>query len=117
MPEPEPEPARVPIPPLKYNTRTQEPIPQVKAPIPPVKYSMKSGGGAERANPNAPITFVPEERPMFKGENPNYAASTPREELGPAAMRRKPGAARQMQQLGQPIIYIPGEADVPPPRR
>ncbi len=59
------------------------------------------------------ITFVPEPRPAFAGENEGYMASTPREELLGLAKMRKPGAGTQLQQIGKPIIYIPKEADLP----
>jgi len=60
--------------------------------------------------PDSP-TFIPEPRPGFGGENEGYMASVPREELHDLARSRKPGAGKQLQQLGKPIIYIPKEAD------
>ena len=53
------------------------------------------------------VTVVPEPNPLFPGENPNYAASTPRDELIGQAQRGKPGAGTQLQQLGRPVIYRP----------
>lgn len=69
---------------------------------------------SERGQP--PITMgntpsgtklVPEPREEFPGEDPNYMASVPRNRLSSLAVRGKPGAGRQLQQLGEPIIYVP----------
>ena len=53
------------------------------------------------------VNVVPEPRGEFAGENPNYMASVPRDELNRLAVAAKPGAGTQLQQLGKPIIYIP----------
>lgn len=70
-------------------------------------------GGMGAVSPDIEPTFVPEPRPEFPGEQPNYMASVPREELGGLAKTMKPGAAKQLQQLGKKIIYIPKGADYP----
>jgi len=62
------------------------------------------------------VTLIPEPRAPFSGENPNYMASVPREGLGKMALARKPGAGVQMQQLGEPVLYVPKEAGFPGPR-
>jgi hypothetical protein len=104
------------VPPVRYSVQGTPEVPNRMVPPPPTRYSVRptrSGMGTT----NAPVTFVPEPRAPFAGEEPNYMASVPRSSLGKAAMSRKPGAGTQMQQLGQPIIYIPDEADYPGPRR
>ena len=53
------------------------------------------------------VNVVPEPRGEFAGENPNYMASVPRDELNRLAVAAKPGAGTQLQQLGKPVIYIP----------
>lgn len=58
------------------------------------------------------ITVVPEPRPTFAGETPNYMASVPRGTLQDLALGAKPGAAKQLQQLGQQIIYAPSGAGI-----
>jgi hypothetical protein len=82
----------------------------------PVRPGMKpigvGGEGAPTMHSPSP-TFIPEPRPEFAGEVPNYMGSVPREELEDLALRRKPGAGKQMQQLGKPIIYIPTGSDLP----
>jgi hypothetical protein len=77
----------------------------------------EAAGEGVAAEPEPEVNVLPEPRAPFKGENPNYMGSVPRNELNKMAVGRKPGAGRQLQQLGQPIVYIPAEADVPPPRR
>lgn len=73
-------------------------------------YRPASEGGAPRriGAPSDPgVTLFPEPRPEFEGETPNYMASVPRDELPDMAARGKPGAGRQLQQLGEPVLYIP----------
>jgi hypothetical protein len=70
-------------------------------------------GMAEGGMGGPDITFVPEPRTPFTGENEGYMASVPRDELNDLASKRKPGAGKQLQQLGKPIIYIPSGAEVP----
>lgn len=60
-------------------------------------------------------SLIPEPRAPFAGENEGYMASVPRGTLSDLATSGKPGAGTQLQQLGQPIIYIPREADWPIP--
>lgn len=73
---------------------------------------------SELANSTAPetaangISVVPEPRRLFLGENPNYAASIPRDQLMQLAQSAKPGAATQLQQLGQPVLYSPSGAGI-----
>jgi len=82
----------------------------------PPPAAMSPMNAAPAGPPPSGVTHVPEPRPNFTGENPNYMASVPRPELGDLAMSRKPGAAGQLQQLGQPILYTPNEAGFPGPR-
>lgn len=70
---------------------TPPPAPPPKPPEPPI-----SG-----------VSIVPEPRPQFPGENPNYEASVPRDELEEQAQRGKPGAGKQLQQIGRTILYKP----------
>jgi hypothetical protein len=56
------------------------------------------------------VSLVPEPRSLFPGEQPNYMANVPREELPGLADIAKPGAGQQLQQLGKRVIYIPREA-------
>lgn len=53
------------------------------------------------------VSVVPEPRSLFPGEQPNYEASVPRDELLGQAQQRKPGAAKQLQQIGKTILYKP----------
>ena len=74
-------------------------------------------GGPEATEPTArvpnlkigtpDVNVIPEPRGEFEGEVPNYMASVPRKELNDLALAAKPGAGKQLQQLGKPIIYIP----------
>ncbi len=90
----------------------QDPTPRIPmAPSEPVAAPV-----SPYLNPKG-VSLIPEPRELFPGEDPNYMASVPRGKLGKMAVSRKPGAGAQMQQLGQPIIYIPDEADYPGPRR
>ena len=109
---------KAPIPPVRWGEIPAEETAPKAAPIPPMRWP---GGRAPKMGATRPgggdVTFVPEPRPTFTGEDPNYMASVPRNELGKMAVARKPGAAGQMQQLGKPIIYIPDEADFPGPAK
>lgn len=58
------------------------------------------------------ITVVPEPRALFTGETPNYMASVPRGTLQDLALAGKPGAAKQIQQLGQQVLYAPSGAGI-----
>lgn len=62
--------------------------------------------------PGGPRGFmvVPEPRPNFAGETEGYMGSVPRETLPDLAMSGKPGAGRQLQQLGEDILYSPRPA-------
>jgi hypothetical protein len=53
------------------------------------------------------VNLIPEPREKFEGEVPNYMASVPRDELNRLALAAKPGAGKQLQQLGKPVIYLP----------
>lgn len=57
--------------------------------------------------PEEGVTLVPEPRKPFEGEQPGLMGSVPREELSDLAQNRKPGAAKQLQQIGKKIIYQP----------
>lgn len=72
-------------------------------------------GAEPRALPAAPddVSYFPEPRNEFEGETPNYMASVPRDELSEMAARGKPGAGRQLQQLGKPVLYLPRGARLP----
>jgi hypothetical protein len=101
-------------------------MPKTEAPIDPLKQAIQEGRAAriptrmpKIATPEQParmpgvkvgspeVNVVPEPRGEFEGEVPNYMASVPRDELNRLALAAKPGAGKQLQQLGKPIIYIP----------
>jgi len=76
---------------------------KIKA-VPPQEAPARMGG----FNPGSPdVNVIPEPRGEFEGEVPNYMASVPREELNRLALAAKPGAGKQLQQLGKPVIYTP----------
>jgi hypothetical protein len=57
--------------------------------------------------PDESPLLIPEPTRMFAGEEPNYMASTPREDLPGLAASGKLGAGTQLQQLGRRILYKP----------
>lgn len=61
------------------------------------------------------VNVIPEPRPTFQGEQPNYMASVPRGTLLKAANAAKPGAGTQLQQLGKTVIYAPSGAGIEAP--
>ena len=64
--------------------------------------------------PGAPgVNIIPEPRGEFQGENTGYMASVPRKELNPLAMSAKPGAGKQLQNLGKIVLYAPPEEQIP----
>ena len=68
------------------------------------------------ASPKLPaVNFIPEPRPEFRGETPNYMASIPRGRLPGLAAAGKPGAGTQLQRLGKTVLYTPPEG-YPGPR-
>ncbi len=87
----------------------------VRPGIEPIGAGSAAEGGGQISEPAT--SLIPEPRAPFPGENPNYAASIPREELEGLAKIGKPGAGTQLQQLGgvhgRPVLYIPREAEFP----
>ena len=63
----------------------------------------------EGVAPGNRTSIIPEPRPQFEGENPKYMASVKRQKLQGLATGRKPGAGTQLQQLGETVLYAPGE--------
>lgn len=53
------------------------------------------------------VNVIPEPRTPFDEEVPNYMASVPRNDLSKLAKAGKPGAGKQLQQLGKTVIYAP----------
>jgi len=62
------------------------------------------------------VTIAPNPRTPFDEEVPNYMASIPREQLSKLAKTGKPGAGKQLQQLGKTVIYVPPNG-YPGPRK
>jgi hypothetical protein len=124
--------------PAAFGIGSPEPESQVGAPLPSYEdYAANRGKeimSARRQQPDAfeeptgvgaptvakpsrstGVAIVPEPRLQFAGETPNYMASVPRPRLERLALSGKPGAATQLQQLGQPTLYIPRGADIEAP--
>jgi hypothetical protein len=59
------------------------------------------------ASPTSGVSVFPEPRPPVGGEDPNYMASVPRDELAGLAAAGKPGAAEHLRNLGRTVIYVP----------
>lgn len=81
---------------------------------PPVEESAEAGRQAEASSPTG-VTVFPEPNKLFPGQNENYAASIPRNELEDLALAGKPGAGKQLQQLGKSILYTPKGAGIETP--
>lgn len=84
----------------------------------------RAGAALRSSAPTAPgvptatlpgVSVIPEPRPTFEGEQPNYMASVPRSTLPKAAAAGKPGAGTQLQQLGKTVIYAPSGAGIESP--
>ena len=58
------------------------------------------------------VSVLPEPRALFPGETPNYMASVPRGTLQDLALAGKPGAAKQIQQLGGQVLFAPPGAGI-----
>jgi hypothetical protein len=78
---------------------------------PPIEETAEAGRQAAAASPSG-VIVVPEPKPLFPGQNENYAASMPRNELEPLAQAGQPGAAKQLQQLGRKVIFSPPGAGI-----
>jgi hypothetical protein len=88
-----------------------QPLAPVQGPPSPTPEQLAQGQGVKLTDlagerPSG-VTVVPTPRPLFQGENPNYMPSVPRGTLQDLALAGKPGAAKQIQQLGGQILFAP----------